>query len=169
MCHSRGHWQTTYLFGVDGISVPPCIYIPSSPGPCISMKPCSHCYSPPVHQMPSDFPTGPGHLTPTSTCSPVSHSPITPHSIYTSPSPPALGQTVCVGYILCVQPPVPVPSCLLPVPDLPASCALLDLFDCSDCHLVAYFKPIFLKWIPLHPICLPYVCLLIFEWQLRHT
>ncbi len=31
----------------------------------------SRCFSPSVHQIPSEFPTCPSHLTPTSTCSPV--------------------------------------------------------------------------------------------------
>ncbi len=45
------------------------------------------CHSSPVHKMPSDFPTNPGHLTPTSTCSlvrvPKSSPPVdTPASRY---------------------------------------------------------------------------------------
>lgn len=55
-------------------------------GPCILMKLSSNSHSPPIYQIHSYLPTHPTHLTPTSTCSSVTHSPIT-LSVYIIPAP----------------------------------------------------------------------------------
>lgn len=63
---------------------------------------------------PQTLPTCPSHLTPTPTCSPVPHSPITTHSIYTSPSPPAPHQmiyTFSTAPKLFILKPLSVPAC----------------------------------------------------------
>lgn len=69
LCHNVG-LRCLYF----SLSVPLFSHISTSPGLCISIQP--YCHSPPVHQVSSDSHHH-GHLTLTSTCSPVCHFPIT--------------------------------------------------------------------------------------------
>ncbi len=50
----------------------------TSPRPMHFLGTLQTCHSTSIHQMPSDFPTGPSHLTPTTICSPVPLSPYYP-------------------------------------------------------------------------------------------
>lgn len=124
-----------------------------------------------VHnQMPSDFPTSPGHRTPTSTCSPV-HIPKAPphmclsssHQSFSVTSSPAFSLSQFV-LPLVLWPPLPgvdiLPdNCyLLPVYDLPVMLICICLLAFSRQHWfgnIIFLRPVLPQWLRSHALHIP--------------
>ncbi len=88
-----------FLFNSVCPSVPASSHFSFPLDTCVFFRNSPNLPSPSIHQnqSPTDFPTRPSHLTPISTCPPVPHYASNPHSIYTSPCPPAPGQIIGVA------------------------------------------------------------------------